>query len=316
MNFLNRNDPQDADDEEVFFGPVGFTEQCLATRTKTLQEENNIKPLSPLTGEQVVEIFKEATKVALRLEKLSSTQSSDSTSNSSKSSLSSLILKLSSAGSESPSWLTGKLSSGSSQRTSLSQFELEFDKENTQPMSMSNTNFSSDKNKHIASANKSERIAPAMFEKERIVNYTDGKIEQNGNFDKGDTSSSPNKNQKHFVLGEQLISKNTKKSKTDQNGDICKENIQPLQTEENLNVAKNKHCATLSDKQIKAEKVLKREVTEQEAQEGMKEIKSNKIPMARARGSGLPRPGLRNSRLPKSKNTEKSQSAFNSVSKN
>jgi hypothetical protein len=316
MNFLNRNDPQDADDEEVFFGPVGFTEQCLATRTKTLQEENNIKPLSPLTGEQVVEIFKEATKVALRLEKLSSTQSSDSTSNSSKSSLSSLILKLSSAGSESPSWLTGKLSSGSSQRTSLSQFELEFDKENTQPMSMSNTNFSSDKNKHIASANKSERIAPAMFEKERIVNYTDGKIEQNGNFDKGDTSSSPNKNQKHFVLGEQLISKNTKKCKTDQNGDICKENIQPLQTEENLNVAKNKHCATLSDKQIKAEKMLKREVTEQEAQEGMKEIKSNKIPMARARGSGLPRPGLRNSRLPKSKNTEKSQSAFNSVSKN
>ena len=66
------NEDEDVEDEdEVFFGPVGFKEQCVAKKTEltTTDSPEGCKPMSPLTTEQQVEIFKEATKVALLLKK-------------------------------------------------------------------------------------------------------------------------------------------------------------------------------------------------------------------------------------------------------
>nr|XP_022298214.1 G2 and S phase-expressed protein 1-like isoform X2 [Crassostrea virginica] len=56
------------DDEEVFIGPVGFTEKCVATvvsEIAPLQEPP--KPLSPLKPHQIAEIFKEAQLVVYRI---------------------------------------------------------------------------------------------------------------------------------------------------------------------------------------------------------------------------------------------------------
>lgn len=59
------------DEDEVFFGPVGYKETCVAVNTKNtaalLNEDKSVKPLSPLNSEQVVELFKEATAVAVML---------------------------------------------------------------------------------------------------------------------------------------------------------------------------------------------------------------------------------------------------------
>ena len=330
VDLLCRNRPEEADDEEeVFFGPVGFTEQCVATRAKTVQEENNIKPLSPLTGEQVVEIFKEATKVVLRLEKLSSTESPISSSRSSKSSLSSSILKLSSTDSESPSWLTGKLSSGRSDGASLGRFES--DKENIQPLLGQVENFSinksqqpatDDENKHISLAYKNDKTVSAISDKEKIVSIVDYKIEDNGHFDEENISLNKNEKKSSVILGEHKISDDNKKRNAAQDRD---ENIQGLTTEERLNVVKNEeniptrleHIESFAqeDKQVDSNKVLSAKVVDEKV-DGTKEMnKTNtKIPAMRAKGSGLLKPGFRNSRLPKSKNAQKSQSAFSSVS--
>ncbi|KAK7503662.1 hypothetical protein BaRGS_00005201 [Batillaria attramentaria] len=51
------------DDEEVFFGPVGFTEKCIAAGVA----EEAIKPLSPLRPDQIAELAKEAFSVAHRI---------------------------------------------------------------------------------------------------------------------------------------------------------------------------------------------------------------------------------------------------------
>lgn len=51
------------DDEEVFFGPVGFTEKCIAAGVA----EEVIKPLSPLCPDQIAELAKEAYSVAFRI---------------------------------------------------------------------------------------------------------------------------------------------------------------------------------------------------------------------------------------------------------
>ena len=327
--FLCRNRPEEADhEEEVFFGPVGFTEQCVATRAKTLQEESNIKPLSPLTGEQVVEIFKEATKVVLRLEKLSSTQSPISSSRSSKSSLSSSILKLSSTDSESPSWLTGKLSSGGSDGASFGRFES--DKENIQPLLGQVENFSinksqqpatDDENKHISLAYQNDKTVSAISDKGKIISIADYKIEDNGHFDEENFSLNKNEKESSVILGEHKISDDNKRNAA-QDRD---ENIQGLTTEQRLNVVKNEeniptrleHIESFAqeDKQVDSNKVLSAEVVDEKV-DGTKEMnKTNKkIPAMRAKGSGLLKPGFRNSRLPKSKNAQKSQSAFSSVS--
>ncbi|XP_052778374.1 uncharacterized protein LOC128215810 isoform X1 [Mya arenaria] len=53
------------DDEEVFFGPVGFRERCVKTVVDSATKE--VKPLSPLNPRQMAEIFKEANAVAERI---------------------------------------------------------------------------------------------------------------------------------------------------------------------------------------------------------------------------------------------------------
>lgn len=52
------------DEDEVFFGPVGHKERCV-TANNGLQDDDNCKPMSPLNGEQIAELFKEATAVSL-----------------------------------------------------------------------------------------------------------------------------------------------------------------------------------------------------------------------------------------------------------
>lgn len=54
----------DEDEEEVFFGPPGFKEQCRKTY---LSSADDAKPLSPLTDEQMAEIAREANAVANRI---------------------------------------------------------------------------------------------------------------------------------------------------------------------------------------------------------------------------------------------------------
>ena len=310
-NVSDRNKSGEADDEEVFFGPISFTEQCVATRAKNLQEEEKIKPLSPITGEQVVEIFKEATKVALQLEKLSSAKSPVSSTSSSKNSLSTSILKLSSyssTGSESPGWLTGPFSNHSSEGMDLNWPDL--DKENIRPLRKA-----SNENQQI-SENKNEDIFQARFEKEKIIHNTDEKI---GHSDKN--SNSPKKGEQHLVvLKEQQNSNNIEVNACigEQKGDICEQNLNVLANNKQLNITENEHvpgmlAETTSSNEIEQEdnkKVLKAE------REVVKKVTggNKKIPAVKTRGSGLPRPGLRTSRLPKSKNTDKSLSAFNSVS--
>lgn len=74
--------PEEDEDDEIFFGPIGHTERCVATNaatkaTKLIDEMQTTKTLSPLNAEQVVEIFKEATSIAVML-KSSSDVPSDS----------------------------------------------------------------------------------------------------------------------------------------------------------------------------------------------------------------------------------------------
>lgn len=85
------------DDEEVFIGPMGFREQCVAAVVSA--EDQTIQPISPLGPEQYAELFKEANLVAYRLK---NTKSGSQESNKSSSSLqiSALSFKSSSSSSE------------------------------------------------------------------------------------------------------------------------------------------------------------------------------------------------------------------------
>lgn len=56
------------DDEEVFIGPIGFTEKCVATVVSEIAPlQKPLKPLSPLKPHQIAEIFKEAQLVVYRI---------------------------------------------------------------------------------------------------------------------------------------------------------------------------------------------------------------------------------------------------------
>lgn len=58
----------DEDDEEVFIGPIGFTEKCVATVVSEIAPlQEPLKPLSPLKPHQIAEIFKEAQLVVYRI---------------------------------------------------------------------------------------------------------------------------------------------------------------------------------------------------------------------------------------------------------
>ena len=195
------------------------------------------------------------------------------------SSNSSSILQLSSISLESPNWLTGHLSSGSSEGTCFTQFELDFDKENIQPLAVNN-NLNSDINKQIPFANESKQVAAAMKE-ENITSFahdTDGKYNE----------------------------------ETVQKSDDFKDNAKLYFVEKNGQ--EKTEISGGESGQMNGEKVAKKEENiEQNLQDG---IESNKIPVVKTKCSGLPvRPGLKTSRLPKTKNMGRSMSAFSSVSK-
>ena len=45
------------DDEEIFFGSVGFAEQCVSKAVEITEEEQEVlKPLSPLSAEEWVQV--------------------------------------------------------------------------------------------------------------------------------------------------------------------------------------------------------------------------------------------------------------------
>ncbi|XP_054844990.1 G2 and S phase-expressed protein 1 [Eublepharis macularius] len=74
--------PSSENDDEVFVGPMGHKEKCIAVAVEACEgAERNISPQaaddlmwSPLTGEKFVEIFKEAHMVALQLQSASKTK--------------------------------------------------------------------------------------------------------------------------------------------------------------------------------------------------------------------------------------------------
>ena len=244
----------------------------MATRTKVLQE-NNIKPLSPLTGEQFVEVFKEATKVALHFEKLSNKAHSHALT-SSNSPVSSSVLKLSSS-SESPCWPTGKLSSDSPKKKSCSHFELDF-KENIHPLLTEDKQFCANECGQIVLADKSGKSSPANFENNKVLSSAGGE------------------------------NNNIIENKIDQN-----EHIET--SDQNEPTVLGKIISDEESKQVYGKTVIGRETAGMKAAE-TKDTKCKKNPLEKAQKSNLPRLGLRNSRLPKSVNTEKSRSAFSSVS--
>lgn len=73
MKFFTREEANDdlEDEDEVFFGPIGHKERC-ATVNSGLQDDDNFKPMSPLNGVQIAELFKEATAVSIFIKNSSS----------------------------------------------------------------------------------------------------------------------------------------------------------------------------------------------------------------------------------------------------
>ena len=75
VRIFSRESINDLEDEdEVFFGPVGHKERCV-TVNSGLQDDASFKPMSPLNGEQIAELFKEATAVSIFIKNSSSNQS-------------------------------------------------------------------------------------------------------------------------------------------------------------------------------------------------------------------------------------------------
>jgi len=67
-----------AEDDEIFFGPVGHTEKCVAVAVnEVVQAGDRLRPLSPLTATQMAELCREAYTVAYRLEHADTFLSSD-----------------------------------------------------------------------------------------------------------------------------------------------------------------------------------------------------------------------------------------------
>lgn len=62
VDISNNSSTPDEDEEEVFFGPVGYRERCVSTIIDSASKE--AKPLSPLKPHEIAEICKEANAVA------------------------------------------------------------------------------------------------------------------------------------------------------------------------------------------------------------------------------------------------------------
>ena len=56
----------------MFFGPIGHKERCVTVKS---EDDDNFKPMSPLNGEQIAELFKEATAVSIFIKNSSSNTS-------------------------------------------------------------------------------------------------------------------------------------------------------------------------------------------------------------------------------------------------
>lgn len=74
--FIREINADEEDEDEVFFGPVGHRERCV-TVNSGVQDDEKFKPLSPLNGEQIAELFKEATAVSIFIKNSSLTQNND-----------------------------------------------------------------------------------------------------------------------------------------------------------------------------------------------------------------------------------------------
>ena len=63
------------EDEEIFFGPVGHTEKCVAVGVNEVAQANDkLRPLSPLTATQMAELCREAYTVAYQIEHADSSE--------------------------------------------------------------------------------------------------------------------------------------------------------------------------------------------------------------------------------------------------
>ena len=57
--FIREINADEEDEDEVFLGPVGHRERCVSVNSG-VQDDEKFKPLSPLNGEQIAELCKEA----------------------------------------------------------------------------------------------------------------------------------------------------------------------------------------------------------------------------------------------------------------
>ncbi|XP_041457991.1 G2 and S phase-expressed protein 1-like isoform X3 [Lytechinus variegatus] len=81
---LQEDDEMVDDEDEVFIGPVGHKEKCVATNAEMAIAEQ--KPMSPPTAEQYASLFKEAMALSLELQGTSSSSGSSSSNRSDSSS--------------------------------------------------------------------------------------------------------------------------------------------------------------------------------------------------------------------------------------
>jgi len=66
---LSADKSEDDNDDEVFFGPVGHTEKCVAVGVSEVAKvHEKQRPLSPLTAAEMAELCREACTVASRIE--------------------------------------------------------------------------------------------------------------------------------------------------------------------------------------------------------------------------------------------------------
>jgi len=63
------------EDDEIFFGPIGHTEKCVAVAVnEVVQESDRLRPLSPLSAAQMAELCREAFTVAYQIAHADSSQ--------------------------------------------------------------------------------------------------------------------------------------------------------------------------------------------------------------------------------------------------
>jgi len=79
FSFFSEDEESDAgvsaEDDEIFFGPVGHTEKCVAVAVnEVVQASDRLRPLSPLSATQMAELCREAYTVAYQISHADSSQ--------------------------------------------------------------------------------------------------------------------------------------------------------------------------------------------------------------------------------------------------